>query len=194
MITKQQIKELEDKQNKIVERYKQLDSSIDRNKVKEYEKLKMEKRTIGGRVCFNDYQAKIKQQDYEEILRQLEEFNKLNPGFEQEYNNWHNLSEYIRIQNHTVKIPYLQYQDGLYQRMYDIVKGHIDNALKEDVEVWDLSITKAYIPKYEHLAQEEKELLDAENKDELLEKLTTKVDNPLVKQHIQSLLSENCKN
>ena len=97
MITKQYIKELEDKQNKIVERYKQLDSSIDKNKVKEYEKLKMERNTIGGRVCFNDYQAKIKQQDYEEILGQLEEFNKLNPGFEQEYNNWHNLSDNIRL-------------------------------------------------------------------------------------------------
>lgn len=187
MITKQQLKELEDKQNQIVERYKQMDSSIDKNKVKEYEKLKMERKTIGGRVCFNEYQSKIKQQDLEEADRLLEEFNKLNPGFEQEYNNWHNLSEYIRIENHKVKLPYLQYQNDLYQRMYDIVKGHMDNALKEDVEVGDLSIIKAYISKYEHLAQEEKELLDIEDKDKMLEKLTIKVDNPLVKQHIQEL-------
>ena len=187
MITKQQLKELEDKQNQIVERYKQMDFSIDKNKVKEYERLKEERKSIGGRVCFNEYQAKIKRQDYKEILTQLEEFNKLNPGFEHEYNNWHNLSEYIRIENHKVKLPYLQYQDDLYQRMYDIVKGHIDNALKEDIEIGDLSITKAYIPKYEHLAQEEKDLLDIEDKDKMLEKLTIKVDNPLVKQHIQEL-------
>ena len=147
----------------------------------------MKRKTIGGRVCFNEYQTKIKQQDLEEADRLLEEFNKLNPGFEQEYNNWHNLSEYIRIENHKVKLPYLQYQNDLYQRMYDIVKEHIDNALKEDVEVGDLSIIKAYIPKYEHFAQEEKELLDIEDKDKLLEKLTIKVDNPLVKQHIQEL-------
>ena len=187
MITKQQLKELEDKQNQIAERYKQMDSSIDKDKVEEYEKLKMERKSIGGRVCFNEYQVKIKRQDYKEILRQLEEFNKSNPGFEQEYNNWHNLSEYIRIENHKIKLPYLQYQNNLYQRMYDIVEGHIDNALKENVEIGDLSILKAYIPKYEHFAQEEKELLDIEDKDKMLEKLTIKVDNPLVKQHIQEL-------
>lgn len=187
MITKQQLKELEDKQNQIVERYKQMDSSIDKNKAKEYEKLKMRRKIIGGRVCFNEYQAKIKRQDYKEILTQLEEFNKSNPGFEHEYNNWHYLCEYIRLKNHEVKLPYLQYQNDLYQRMYDIIKGHIDNALKEDVEVGDLSIIKAYIPKYEQLAQEEKDLLDIEDKDKMLEKLTIKVDNPLVKQHIQEL-------
>ena len=187
MITKQQLKELEDKQNQIVERYKQMDSSIDKYKVKEYEKLKMKIKTIGGRVCFNEYQTKIKQQDLEEAYRLLEEFNKSNYGFEREYNNWHNLSEYIRLKNHEVKLPYLQYQNDLYQRMYDIVKEHIDRALKEDVEVWDLSIIKACIPKYEHLAQEEKDLLDIEDKDKMLEKLTIKVDNPLVKQHIQEL-------
>jgi len=187
MITKQQLKELEDKQNQIVERYKQMDSSIDKNKVKEYERLKMERRTIGGRVCFNEYQAKIKQQDLKEADRLLEEFKKSNQGFEQEYNNWHNLSEYIRLKNHEVKLPYLQYQNDLYQRMYDIVEGHIDNALKESVEIGDLSIIKACIPKYEHLAQEENDLLDIEDKDKMLEKLTIKVDNPLVKQHIQEL-------
>ena len=187
MITKQQIKELEDKQNQIIERYKQMDSSINKNKVKEYEKLEMKRNTIGGRVCFNEHQTKIKQQDLEQANRLLEEFNKLNPGFEEEYNNWHNLSEYIRIQNHKVKLPYLQYQNPLYQRMYNIIKGHIDNALKEDVEVGDLSIVKAYIPEYVHLAQEEKDLLDIEDKDKMLEKLTIKVDNPLVKQHIQQL-------
>jgi len=187
MITKQQLKDLEDKQNQIVERYKQMDSSIDKNKVKEYEGLKEAINTIGGRVCFNEYQTKIQQQDLEEADRLLEEFNKLNQGFEQEYNNWHNLSEYIKIENHKVKLPYLQYQDGLYQRMYGIVKEHIDNALKESVEIGDLSILKAYIPKYEHLAQEEKDLLDIEDKDKMLEKLTIKVDNPLVKQHIQEL-------
>lgn len=187
MITKQQLKELEDKQNQIVERYKQMDSSIDKNKVKEYERLKEERKIIGGRVCFNEHQAKIKQQDYKEILRRLEEFNKLNPGFEHEYNNWNELSEYIKIQNHKVKLPYLQYQNRLYQRMYEIVKGHVDNALKEDVEVGDLSIVKAYIPEYVHLAEEEKDLLHIEDKDKMLEKLTIKVDNPLVKQHIQEL-------
>ena len=147
----------------------------------------MQRKTIGGRVCFNEYQTKIKQQDLEEADRLLEEFNKLNQGFEHEYNNWHYLSEYIRLKNHEVKLPYLQYQNDLYQRMYDIVEGHIDNALKEDVEVGDLSIIKACIPKYEHLAQEEKDLLDIEDKDKMLEKLTIKVDNPLVKQHIQEL-------
>ena len=190
MITKQQLKELEDKQNQIVERYKQMDSSIDKNKVKKYERLKEEVKIIGGRVCFNEHQAKIKQQDYKEKLRQLEEFNKLNPGFEHEYNNWHQLCEYIKIKNHKVKLPYLQYQNRLYQRMYKIVKGHVDNALKEDVEVGDLSIVKAYIPEYVHLAEEEKHLLHIEDKDKMLEKLTIKIDNPLVKQHIQELAKE----